>query len=435
MSVLLLAGLATPLRAAELPASLDQAWQRALRGHPSLQAALGRLDSARAQIGSARNAWLPTASIDANHSQTLAAQAAAPAAVSSGKSSDSFSFTPAFQVSGSARWVAYDFGKTAASVEAAEKSAAAVERDVAAVRAQLWQGVASTWLAVLGADAALEVVRAGRDQLARSRDAIAQQVALRAKPDIDRLKVQADLAAAEGDVLRAEEVARAQRQVLAVAMGERRLPAGTLVEPAFDLGDAATVTLDDDAAIDGLLGQAVERRPEFAALRERVAALQAQLLAVQRTTRPSLYVSGIAQGSGTSASDLQTHVAGTVGVSLPLSALWTSSPQVLDTKGQIAAQIANRDNQVLALRGQLVTALSAWLQAKKRFPVAQLQVEFAQAARDAARQRYQVGSGLWLEVADAETAVVRAQLAAVQARLDQKSAEAQLLVLLGRAGL
>ncbi len=434
---LVVCGLAwtAPAHATELPANLDQAWQRALRAHPSLQAALARIESARAQIGTARNGWLPTASIDASHTQTLAAQTAAPAAAGSAKFSDTFSFTPAFQVTGSARWTAFDFGKTAASVEAAEKSATAAERDVAAVRAQLWQGVATTWLAVLGADAALEVVKAGRDQLIRSRDAVAQQVALRAKPDLDRLKVEADLAAAEGDVLRAEEAARAQRQVLAVAMGERRLAAGNLSEPAFDLGDAATATLDDDATIDGLLAQAVDKRPEYAALRERVAALQAQLLAVQRTLRPSLYVSGITQASGTSASDVQTHVAGTIGISVPLAAWWTVSPQIADTKGQISALIANRDNQVLALRGQLVTALSAWLQAKKRSPVAQMQVEFAQAARDAARARYQAGAGLWIEVADAETAVVRAQLAAIQARLDQRTAEAQLMVLLGRAGL
>ncbi len=426
---------ALPAQAAEMPATLEQAWQRALRNHPSLVAALSKLDSARAQIGTARNAWLPTASIDANHSQTMAAQASAPSTVQGSKSADSFTFTPSFQLTGSARWTAYDFGRTSASIDAAEKGALAAEQDVRALRAQLWQGVASTWLSVLGADAALDVVRAGRDQLARTRDLVTRAVSVRAKPDIDRLKAEADLAAAEGDVLRAEEVARAQRQVLAVAIGERRVAAGPVSEPVFDLGAAATVTFDDDAGIDGLLAQAVEKRPEYAALRERVAALHAQLLVAERATRPSLYVSGVTQASGTAWSDASTHVAGTVGLSVPLSALWTSGPQVSDTKAQIATLIANRDNQVLALRGQVVAALSAWLQAKKRLPVAQSQALFAQAARDAAQTRYKAGAGLWIELADAETAVIKAQLAVVQARLDQKSAEAQLQVLLGQAGL
>ena len=431
LAALVVSGLLALPAHAQTAFTLQDAFARAIANHPNVAQAVARLESARAQVSVARNAYLPTATADANWQLGTSNRTSSGATAGLPSPTPSYAPTSAFSASVTARWTAWDFGKTTANVEAAEQSTSASLDDIRAAKAALWQGLASTWVAVMAADATLGVVQAGRDQLVRDRDSVQLQVKLRARAELDLLKAEADLASAEGDVLRAEESARGQRTALAVAIGEPRIPTETLAAPELQLAPLGVADVLDDATVDRLTALAVNNRPEFAALRARLAAQQATVLALERVVRPAVYVGAQGSAAGPAVDNLAVNYALTLGVTFPLATTWTQTPYIRDATAQIRQLEANRDGQVLALRGQLNLALMQLVQAQKRVPVAQHQVRFAEAAHKAATERYKAGAGLWLDVADSESGVVKARLAVVQAQLDVATAQAQLLYLVG----
>ncbi len=425
-ALLLLLVTAVSAHAAEPSQSwtLDDAFRRTIANHPNVLQAIAKSQSARAQIDVARNAWLPTATFDVNHQESTSNLAAV--------GSPSFGLNPFWQTSLQTKWIAWDFGKTTANIDAAEANAAMAEQDLRAAKVQLWSALAQGWVAVMAADAALAVYQATLVQLQRQRDAVRQQVELRARPDLDLFKAEADVAGAQGDLLRAEELARSQRLALAVAIAEPHISAGPLAPPVFDLQTVDAAALDDDARLDQLVALAVQNRPEFASIRARIDALQRLQLAAERVIRPNVYLSGQANAAGTDLTGLAFNYGLTVGLSFPLSTVWTQPPLIADAGAQVRALVASQDAQVLTLRGQINQAITSVIQARKRVPVAAAQVGYAEKAKDAATQRYKAGAGLWLDVADAESALLKAKLAVIQADLDVQAAIAQLAYALGR---
>ncbi len=405
--------------------SLDDAYRRTILNHPNVLQAIAKSQSARAQVGVARNAWLPTASIDVNHQESTG---------NAPGGSTSFGLNPYWQTSLASKWVAWDFGKTTANMDAAEANAQVAEQDLRAARVQLWSALAQGWVGVMAADAALGVYEATLTQLQRQRDAVKQQVELRARPELDLFKAEADVAGAQGDVLRAEELARSQRLALAVAVAEPHIPPGPLAAPAFDMQAVDASALDDDARLDQLVALAVENRPEFASIRARMQALTLLERAAERAIRPNVYVSGQAGAGGPQVSGLAFNYGVTVGLAFPLSTVWTQPSVIADTGAQIRALAASQDAQILTLRGQINQAITSLVQARKRIPVAAAQASYGEKARDAATLRYKAGAGLWLDIADAESTLLKARLAVVRAELDVQAAVAQLAYALGRVG-
>ena len=403
--------------------TLDAAYRRAIAAHPNVLQAIAKTQSARAQIDVARNAWLPTAMLDMNHQESTTNFPSGTTSLVPG---------PNWQTSLQSRWVAWDFGKTTANMAAAEANANVADQDVRAAKVQLWSALAQGWLAVMAADASLLVFQATLQQLRRQEDAVRQQVGVRARPELDLFKAQADVAGAEGDLLRAEELARSQRLGLAVAIAEPRIPPGPLPAPTFDAQIVDAAALDDDARLDEMVALAVQNRPEFASIRARMEALQLLQKAAERVVRPNVYVTGQANAAGTQLSGLAFNYGIGVGVQFPLSTVWTQPPLIVDAGAQVRALVASQDAQILTLRGQINQAITQLVQSRKRLPVAHAQVGFAEKAHAAATQRYNAGAGLWLDVADAESVLLKARLAVIQADLDVQVAKAQLAYAVGK---
>lgn len=422
-----------PLHARADGLTLPGAFARAVRNHPNLLQGQAKLASAAAQIDVARNGFFPTATIDANNQEITPNRAPrVGAAVVPNQVPPTLILTPNryWSASITAKWNAWDFGRTFAQLDVAQSAADAAAADLRSAKVQLWWTVAAAYVTVFANDAALSVVHAGRDQIARQRDITKQRVDARIRPELDWLKSEADLAAAEGDLLRAEEVARASRVALAAAMGEAQLPQGGLAAAVFE-SSALPTDLASAGAIEPLLATALERRPEFSAFRARIAAQNAAVIAAQRAIRPNVYINSTVSEAGLELSNLIFNYGFTIGISFPLSTLWTQKPLIADAQAQVRAIEATRDVQVINLRASLNNAATALVQARKRATSVAAQIKYAQAARDAAIARYTAGVGLQLEMADAETVLLRAQLAQVQWEVDLAFAAAQLLWQIG----
>jgi len=406
----------------------------ALARHPALQATRADLEAARQRADMARLGYLPSGTLDVSHSETTANFAPRPGAVPGNfvarpTKPDLYAYWSAMA---SSRWNAWDFGRTAASVAVADRLAEAVHADAATVRDRLWLQVAQTYLVALAAEANLASLVASRENVTRQRDLAKAKVDAGIRPTLDLAKAQSDLAGAQVAVLRAEEEVRGSRNALGIVMGRKHAPREALQAPDVTAPELSSADLDSDERLDALVSDAAGRRPEYAAVALRVAALEAEIDALRKTLMPTLYLSAQATMAGLDLSALVYNYGVTGGVSVPFGALWTQSPAIAEARARMRSLLAQRDVQLLGLRSEIDQARTALLQARKRLPAVATLVDFAKTAHEQAQQRYAAGIGTLTESSDAASALTQANIQQVQANLDVALASAQLVRALGK---
>lgn len=419
--------------------TLEEALLRAERQHPQLQAARAQVQVVEARAEVARQPLLPTASLDVNHSQQTAnfvpRPGFVPRTINVAALSQSAEPFPFWQATAQGRWTAWDFGRTDAQVLVQTRTAAAATADVAALRQALRFQVASAYLQALASEQVLAQAQDARQLAATRREVARRKVEASVRPALDLQKSDADLAAAEVAVLRAEEGVRSARVALAATMGD----AGALAdadpllwpEAAAAAGEALERSVASPAERKQAVADAAARRPEFAALQARVAALEADVAAQDRTIRPTLYVSAQTSVAGTALSGLVWNAGVTGGVNWGLTPLWTQSAQLQATRAQIRALQAQRDQQLLALQTDVEQARLALAQAQKRLPAVEALLKWAAEARTSATKRYEAGVATALEVSDAESQWNQARLQKTDAEVSVLVARARLAFALG----
>lgn len=419
--------------------TLEEALTRAERQHPQLQAARAQVQLAEARAEVARQPLLPTATLDVSHTQQTANFVPRPGFVprtinvsALGQSAEPFPF---WQATAQGRWTAWDFGRTDAQVLVQTRTAAAATSDVETLRQALRLQVATAFLQALAAE---QVVAQADDarRLAKARRDVAQRkVEASVRPLLDVQKADADLAAAEVAVLRAEEALRSCRVALAAAMGNGAGLADddTLrwPEAAAAAGAALERSVAETADRDRAVRDAAARRPEFAALQARISALQADLAAQDRAIRPTLYVSAQTSLAGTEMAGLVWNAGVTGGVNWGLTPLWTQSAQMQASRAQIRALQAQRDQQLLLLQTDVEQARLALAQAHKRLPAVEALLKWAAEAKSSASKRYEAGLATALEVSDAESQWNQARLQKTDAEVAVLVARARLAFALG----
>lgn len=419
---------------AEAPLDLDQAFAQALAGHPSLAAARAQADAARAHVGVARMPSVPTASLDVSHTQTTANFVPRPGFLP-GKTAvsvhNSPELAPFWQASAVGRWNAYDFGRTQAAVDAANRGVDAADADVQAARSDLWLAVATAFLQTLAAEAAVQSLKEAEAQTRRYVELAKVKVDAQVRPKLDLLKAESDEAQRQVDVLRGEEAVRSARVALGIAIGNRRTPVGRLQPPALDVA-SLDADLEGDERLDALVDQALRVRPDYVALDVRIAQAEADLRAQEKAANPTLYLQASTQAGGTELTNLGWNYSVQGGVNVPFSALWTQTPQLNETRGRLRAFVAQRDVVRLGLRSELDQARTSLQQARKRMPAVVALLKFTEEARAHAESRYAAGVATLIELSDAQAALVQARIQKVQAEVDVAVASARLLRSLGR---
>lgn len=425
-----------PPALADAPLTLDEAFAQSMASHPALTAARASLEAARQRVGVAGVPRLPTASLDVSHSQSSANFIARPGFLPSStlKTTPDNSLEPfAFwQGLATARWNAYDFGRTGAAVHAAEQGQAAADADVRATRSALWLQVATAFLQAIATESALASLQEAEAQAKRYVDLARIKVDAQVRPKLDLLKAQSDLAQRHVDVLRAEQDVRSARVSLGTAIGNRRTPTGPLRPPTLDVGTLPEADLQGDDTLEQLVTVATAVRPDFKAQELRIAQAVADLQVQERAANPTLYLSTTATVGGTDLDKLGWNYALTGGVNVPFSALWTQNPQLAESRARLHAMQAQLAVALLGLRGDIDQARTALLQARKRTPAVQALLSFSEAARVHAESRYAAGVASLIELTDADVALTQARIQVLQADVDIAIATARLLQSLGR---
>lgn len=419
----LLAGVAPAVAQAEPGWTAARAWQEAQRLSPQLRAADASADAARARVDIARSPQVPTAALEATHSESTANFVARPGSVPKSFAATGSTFSPEpfgfWQAGATGRWTFADFGRTSAAVDAADQAAQAATADAQSVRRQVWLQVMSAYQQVLTAEAAVVTAKETREQSLQRRELAKSRVEARVRPPLDLARAESDLASAEVAVLRGEEQVRAARIALAVAIGLTQAVAGPLAPLALADAELDDAQLQSAEALDKWTDRAAAERPELAALELRRRAAQAELAAVQRTANPSLYLGASATLAGTELSAMALNLGLTAGVSWPMSGMWLARPQIAEVRARLRALDGQAETLRLGVRGELDAARTAIAQARKRRPALVTLQQFADQAYQHAQARYTAGASTMTEVIDAAAAVSQARLQLLQTDLDE----------------
>jgi outer membrane protein len=384
---------------------LDEAEQLALRNHPRIASAAMIVGAAEASVQQAKAANQPQVvanltGVGADHGTVIGAGALQTSGLST-------RVGMGFGVS----QLLTDFGRTGSLVESAHLRASAQDRSLAATRAQILLQVDQAYYAVLAADAVLQVARARLDAQRVTLRQVEALAASSLKSTLDVSFAQVSVSEAELALYQAENTARANRTLLASALGESQ-------ESSFELADIpAPGPLPADP--ESLVQQALANRPDLSAARLTQSAAQRFADAERRLRFPSLSLAGTAGSIPAGPQNLDSRYAA-AGLNVSFSILNGGAYAARRVEADYRARASEKDAETLALQ-VATSARLAWIEANnawRRMDVTAKLVQQAASALRLATARYEIGLSGILELTQAQLAQTSAQIAEANARYE-----------------
>jgi len=419
---LIAAGSAARLAQAQVPAprrlSLSEAERIALRNHPRIGSANLVAQAAKSVVAESRAPYYPLVagnftSVGAQHNSTLSAGTV--------QTSSLYSRVAAGLTVGQ---LITDFGRTSNLAESARLRASAQEQNVGNTRAAVLVEVDQAYFQALAADSVLKVSQA----VVQNRQLILRQVRTLARSSLkSTLDVSfADVAASDAELalVRAENDAAAGRARLSAALGNGQAEPFELVE------EPLPAALEPNPEV--LVSQALQQRPDLAALRLNRDAAHKFADAERALSRPTVTLMGVA--GGLPATDPRLHgiySAAGVNVSIPL---WNGRLYAArQTEAQLRAEALDRDvdDLTVQLSEQVRVAWLAANTAFRRLDVTARLVAQAEQSLRLAQVRYDNGLGSIVELNQAQVSQVAAEIAAAGAKYEYLSRRAGLAFVMG----
>lgn len=363
--------------------------------------AMSRLREARAQVGGARAARMPSVTAAGSSSVTHASTEAR-----GGIAADDF-VQRSYGLDATASWEVDIFGRLAAGIDAAEASAAAAGLDALDVLTSVVADAGAQYIRVRALQERIRLAEAN-ERLQADTLLIAGfrvQAGLTTELDVYQARTNLESTRAQIAALRLEK--RQGTNALAVLVGGSPDSLDQLLEPA-----APIPTPPDSVAI-GVPAEALRRRPDVQAAERRLAAQWAQVDAAQARLYPSFSLAGTI---GLEALDLaRLVVPGAAFFRLSPSASWNIFDRrqlkqnvVVQEEREVQASLQYEATVLGALR-DVEDALAAYAQEQVRRDRLTAAAAAAQQTADLAVQRYNAGLRDFRDVLDAQRTLVNLQ--------------------------
>lgn len=308
-------------------------------------------------------------------------------------------------------WLLFDFGGREANVELAKQSLLAanwshnntlqsVLLDTVQSYYQLYatqEAVQATLAAEKASQSSLDATRARQKAGTATRADVLQAQTAFSQAQLNRTQAEGDAAVAKG--------------VLANAMGlSAELPLRIAQPPDLQVRQIG------DQAVEALLQQARERRPDLAAAEAQVRAGQSNIRVQQAANRPS--VSAFANLGATQSAPGSDPRSGAIGLqlSIPIFTGYRNSYRVLAARGQLEQDVATRDRLATDITLDVWRAYQNLRTDRQSLDTASDLVASAQENYNVALGRYKAGVGTITDLLTAQSALVNAELQRIQAR-------------------
>lgn len=379
-------------------AQLDRLIEEALEGAPSLRVAAARLQRAEAGVDTQRAASAPQLSANASASEAKQSyNYLTPKSMSPQGWNDYGRVTLDFS------WELDFWGKNRAAVAAASSERDAVAADAAQARLLLSSSIATAYAELARLHAARDTAAAALDVRSKTAQLFQERYANGLETQGSVLSAEARQAAAEGDLLAADEALLLQRNYLAELLGAGPDRGLSIQRPTIRLDQAPG--LPEQLALD-LLG----RRPDVVAARLRAEAAAKRIDAARAEFYPNVNLSAFVgvQSLGLDQLFKSGSDVGSVGpaISLPIFSGGRLQAQYRSRHADYEEAVAGYDATVTQALRQVADAAVSQRSLKPRLDRGEAAFDAANRAWQVARNRYDGGLSSYLDVLTAEDAML-----------------------------
>lgn len=412
---------------AQVPMTMSQAVESAIRNYPSVRVSQEQINAAAAGIQLARTAYLPRVDTLAQVNRgtrnnvfgMLLPQSVLPGVSGPVIGSNNFGTVWGTAIGALVSWEPFDFGFRRANVGIANAGRAQSEASLKRTEFDVAVATADAYLTLAAAQEMVRAAQAGVDRaevILRSTSALADA---ELRPGADVSRSQAELAAARTGFIQAQQAVEMARATMSQFSG---VEPGQIVVSATGL-----FQLPPEPAVQPFDPAANPRSREQSAVVEQT---QAQLRALERSYFPRFSAQAAAYARGTGAEidgnrlggfnglapNVQNYAVGFT-VTFPVFDLPAIRARENAQAATIRAETARLEQIAVDLRAQWNRAV-AGLQGSRRIAAnTPIQMAAARAATQQATARYEAGLGTIDQVADAQRLLTQAEIDDALARL------------------
>lgn len=414
-AILLLTAVMTAFSNPAIPDTLNLASfvQLALTNNPQTKIASAQVLSSEASYKSTRSGLLPGIALKGQATEA--------------KSQSTFSGVDAtneqYSVGVSGNQLIYDFGKTGAQVRQANYSLAAVRAADKSTRLSVTTTAKTAYFNFLLAQKVLGVARESLKQSQQHLEDAQTQFEIGKQAKYAVIKAEVDVANAQVNLIKAENGVKSAIVGLETAAGVP-MPATIRFLDSLDMHE-------DDMTLEKALSDADSLRPDLRGATAKVEVARSQIAASRASFLPN--ISGSAgysyQKNGTS--DWRNNWSIGASLTQPIYEGGAIRAGVDQAKASIMQAEAVLDQTWQDARSEVSQAIIDKQDAQERITAAVKFIEQADLGLSMSQERFRAGSATFIEVTDAEVALVNARITHAQALYDYRVAHAKLLQAVG----
>ena len=407
--------------------TLEDAVEFALKNYPAVRGSLERLRSAEAGVGVARTSYLPRTDMlwQSNRATdnnitglTLPNSVVAPI---TGPVPLSPSNSSAWGSAGGLlfSWEPLDFGYRGARVDAARAAQNRASAEASLTRLDVSVATVNAYLTLLAAEETVRAAQADVERRETFKKSVHILVDNQLRAGADASRADAQLARARVNLARAQQQEAISRAQLANILG--------IADATVDVREGVLLGAPPE---EGPPITPVSKNPIAEAQRARVQEEQSLVHGLDRSYYPKLYLQSVVMGRGSGVDPSGKFLGGTEGLG-PDRANWAVGLMVtfpvfdiFSIKSKKAVEAANEraeqaryDQDLQDLTGQLRKAQASLDGARKVAENTPLQLDAARTTETQERARYQAGLATLVDVADAQSLLVQAEIDDALARL------------------
>jgi outer membrane protein len=404
------------------PVSLQEAVSLAQQNAPSAVQARGAIENAEGTIVTTRNQFFPTLTGTLSHSQ------------GAGQVFDNTNqlvpriSKPQYSTGLNANYTLFDGGKRVYDLRARRADLSAAEVSESATKFSLALQVKQQYFAILAAREAEAAARLALDLARQQLDAASTRVKAGAAIISDSLRSFVALNNAQLTLTTAQNTVRNASLALTRLAGSNEL-----ITAQNDSATFAVAPIDSGSIVAVALTGPTVRQAEA-----NLAASRASVSSARTSYFPSLSASlrygGSGYDPGYGIGGGQLAYSNTFSLNASYSIWDGRNRSVALARSQVTVannEAALRDAKLLAQQN-ILQQIATLRSAEERIRIQQLSVQAAQEDLRVQQQRYALGSSTQLEVTTSQNALNAARQALIQARLDYRTARAQIEAIIGQ---
>ncbi|MBI2516272.1 MAG: TolC family protein [Opitutae bacterium] len=407
------------VRLAAAPLTLEDCLRLSAEKHPALTAAEAGVAAAGEAVGEARAPYYPQVDLNAGYHR-FQRRAFLPSGLALPGRAAPDQIGPLDDWTGglSSRVTLYDFGERRAGLDAAVARRGAAEAEATAAQADVRLAVQAAFYALA---AAQDLQAVAEKNLARTQRHLRMAEVRHqtgAAPQADVLRLQAEVAAAQLQLISAQSAARIATGRLNTAMGR---PAETpLAIAAPEAAPPPPEAADLATAID----RALARRPELHSAEQRTVAARASVAAARAARAPKLRADGLFGWNDTAWLPETREWQAGVSVDLPVFDAGSRAHRVARSRAELTREEANLENRRLQIRQEVWAAAADLDRTRASITANEASVRASTESLRVVQERYENGAAVVTDLLDTQTALARAEASLAAARWDYLTARA-----------